>query len=250
MAIKSSMPGLVITGGSRGIGAATAILAAERGYGVCVNYVSDELAATAVVDEIRAKGGQAISVKADIRVEREVSSLFHAALKRFGSVVALVNNAGVTGRIGRFERADIEMLRTVVDTNLMGTMLCTQEALRHMLPLQYGVIVNLSSVAATTGAANEYVHYAASKAAVDAFTLGLAKEVADQGIRINAVAPGSTLTDIHTTAGEPNRPARVKDRIPMRRLAEPSEIAKSILWLLSDEASYITGTVLRVSGGF
>jgi NAD(P)-dependent dehydrogenase (short-subunit alcohol dehydrogenase family) len=241
---------LVITGGSRGIGAATAQLAARQGYRVCLNYLRDEAAAHAVVTDIERAGGIAIAAPADVGNVDDVARLFSTAEKELGPLEGLVNNAGITGRIGQFADADSVTFESVVRTNVLGSLYCAQEAVRRFLPRRKGVIVNLSSVAATTGAPNEYVHYAASKAAIDAFTVGLAKEVAAQGIRVSAVAPGSTLTDIHATAGEPDRPARVKDRIPMRRLANAEEIARAILWLLSDDASYVTGAVLRVSGGF
>lgn len=241
--------GLIVTGGSRGIGAATARLAARRGFRVCVNYTRDAAAADAVVAAIRAAGGTAVAVRADVAAEADVRRLFDAAEAEIGPVDALVNNAGTTGPIGRFEDVSTETLRRVLDVNLLGTMVCAREAVRRFAG-RGGTIVNLSSVAATTGAPGEYVHYAASKAAVDAFTLGLARETAGSGIRVNAVAPGSTLTDIHAAAGEPDRPARVRGRIPMQRLAEPEEIAEAVVWLLSDAASYVTGAVLRVAGGF
>ncbi|MBZ0163735.1 MAG: SDR family oxidoreductase [Notoacmeibacter sp.] len=241
---------LIITGGSRGIGAATARLAAERGYRVCLNYVRDEAAALATVADITKAGGTAIAVAGNVSSRDDVDNLFRIAEKELGPIDALVNNAGITGPIRHFIDTDCATIREVFDTNVLGSMYCAQEAIRRFLPRRAGAIVNLSSVAATTGAPNEYIHYAASKAAIDAFTLGLAREVAVYGIRVNAVAPGSTLTDIHASAGEPDRPARVKNRIPMHRLADPGEIASAIVWLLSEEASYVTGTVLRVSGGF
>ncbi|HEY8596154.1 MAG TPA: glucose 1-dehydrogenase [Devosiaceae bacterium] len=240
---------ILITGASRGIGAATARLAAAGGYRVCVNYQHDGQAADAVVAEIRAGGGHAVAMQGDVGRQDDVARIFDRAADEFGEIVALVNNAGTTGPIGSFSAADPAVFRSVFDTNVIGTMLCAQEALRRFGP-SGGAIVNLSSVAATTGAPGEYVHYAASKAAIDAFTIGLAREVADRGVRVNAVAPGSTLTEIHARAGEPGRPERVRSRIPMQRLAEPEEIARAILWLLSDDASYVTGAVLRVAGGF
>jgi len=245
------MPGsLIVTGASRGIGAATAILAARRGYRVCINYLSDPRAAEGVADTIRGTGGTAVAIQADVASEADVTRLFDTAEAALGPIGALVNNAGVTGPIGPFAQTETAVLQGVLATNVLGTFLCGREAVRRFSRAGGGRIVNLSSVAATTGAAGEYVHYAASKAAVDAFTLGLAREVAGKGIRVNAVAPGSTLTEIHAKAGEPDRPARVRGRIPMQRLAEPEEIAEAILWLLSDEASYVTGAVLRVGGGF
>lgn len=242
--------GLIVTGASRGIGAATAKLAARHGYRVCVNYTRDAEAARSVVADIRAGGGTAEAVQADVSSEDDVRRLFETAEHAVGPVRALVNNAGITGPIGPFSEADPAVFRRVLDINVLGTLLCAQAAVRHFAEAGEGVIVNVSSVAATTGAAGEYVHYAASKAAVDGFTVGLAREIAGSGIRVVAVAPGSTLTDIHAAAGEPDRPRRVRSRIPLQRLAEPEEIAEAIVWLMSDSASYVTGTVLRVAGGF
>lgn len=243
--------GLIITGGGRGIGAATARLAARRGYSVCVNYARNGAAADAVVAEIRESGGTAFAVRGDVALEADVARLFEEAERALGPVQYLVNNAGVTGLIGKFVDAEAAQVRRVFDTNVIGSMLCAQEAVRRLVKRAAGgAIVNLSSTAATTGSPGEFVHYAASKAAIDTFTMGLAKEVAGLGIRVNAVAPGATLTEIHASGGEPDRPARVKGRIPMGRLAEPEEIAQAILWLLSDEASYVSGAVLRAGGGF
>lgn len=241
---------LIITGASRGIGAATARLAARRGHDVCINYARDEAAAMAVLAAIKADGGRAIAVCADVSSEADVKRLFDTAEEQLGPLRGLINNAGITGPIGRFSEVETATLEKVFAVNVLGTMLCAREAARRFQAAGRGVIVNLSSVAATTGAPGEYVHYAASKAAIDAFTLGLARELAGSNIRVNAVAPGSTLTDIHAAAGEPDRPARVRPRIPMQRLAEPEEIAEAVLWLLSDSASYATGAILRVSGGF
>lgn len=241
---------LIITGASRGIGAATARLAARRGYDVCINYARDEAAAMAVLAAIRADGGRAIAVCADVSSEADVKRLFDTAEAQLGPLRGLINNAGITGPIGRFSEVETSTLEKVLAVNVLGTMLCAREAARRLEAAGRGAIVNLSSVAATTGAPGEYVHYAASKAAIDAFTVGLARELAGSSVRVNAVAPGSTLTDIHAAAGEPDRPARVRTRIPMQRLAEPEEIAEAVLWLLSDSASYATGAILRVSGGF
>ncbi len=241
---------LIITGASRGIGAATARLAARRGHDVCINYARDEAAAMAVLAAIKADGGRAIAVCADVSSEADVKRLFDTAEAQLGPLRGLINNAGITGPIGRFSEVETATLEKVFAVNVLGTMLCAREAACRFQAAGRGVIVNLSSVAATTGAPGEYVHYAASKAAIDAFTLGLARELAGSNIRVNAVAPGSTLTDIHAAAGEPDRPARVRPRIPMQRLAEPEEIAEAVLWLLSDSASYATGAILRVSGGF
>ncbi len=240
--------GLIITGGGRGIGAAIARLAAQRGYAVCVNYARNQAAAEAVAAEIKSGGGTAFAVQADVADEKDVARLFDAAEKAYGPVRYLVNNAGITGRIGKFADLEVSVMRDVFETNVVGSMLCAREFVRRCAGS--GAIVNVSSTAATTGSPGEYVHYAASKAAIDSFTIGLAKEMAPQGIRVNALAPGATLTDIHAAGGEPGRPDRIKGRIPMGRLAEADEIAPAILWLLSDEASYVTGAVLRAGGGF
>jgi NAD(P)-dependent dehydrogenase (short-subunit alcohol dehydrogenase family) len=247
----SPMKGLIITGGGRGIGAATARVAAQRGYAVCVNYARNQAAAEAVVADIKKNGGAALAVQGDVAKEGDVVRLFDAAEREFGPVRYLVNNAGITGRIGKFTDLETAVLRDVFEINVIGSLLCAREAVRRLTGRgASGAIVNVSSTAATTGSPGEYVHYAASKAAIDSFTIGLAKELATQGIRVNAVAPGATLTEIHAAGGEPGRPDRIKSRIPMGRLAEPGEIAPAILWLLSDEASYVTGAILRAGGGF
>jgi NAD(P)-dependent dehydrogenase (short-subunit alcohol dehydrogenase family) len=240
---------VVITGAGRGIGAATALAAADAGHAVGVNYLGDAPAAAAVVERIRADGGRAVAVQADIAVPAEVARLFDEVTGALGPVTALVNNAGTTGRITRFVDLDLATLRRVIDVNLVGCMLCSQEALRRWAPGSGGAIVNVSSIAALTGSPGEYVHYAATKAAVEAFTRGLAREVAKDGIRVNAVAPGTVQTGIHAQGGDPERPARVAPRIPLGRVAHPEEIAAAILWLLSDAASYATGSVLTVAGG-
>lgn len=241
---------MVVTGGARGIGAAIVRKAAQQGYAVCFSYIQNEDAAAQLVRDLEYEGHQVSAVRGDIADTSAVTSLFDKAETDFGPVTALVNNAGITGRIGLFQNAELATLRRVVDVNILGTMYCAQEGLRRWN--QQGIggrMVNISSIAATLGAAGEYVHYAATKAAVEAFTIGLAREVAASGIRINAVSPGTVYTDIHATAGEPNRPQRVVSRVPMARIGEADEIANAVLWLLSDEASYVTGTVLRVSGG-
>jgi NAD(P)-dependent dehydrogenase (short-subunit alcohol dehydrogenase family) len=240
---------VVITGAGRGIGAATALAAARQGYAVGVNYLGDAPAAAGVVERIRADGGRALAVQADVALPAEVSRLFDQATDALGPVTALVNNAGTTGRIGRFVELDLATLWRVIDVNLVGCMLCSQEALRRWAGGGGGVIVNVSSVAAATGSPGEYVHYAATKAAIEAFTRGLAREVARDGIRVNAVAPGTVQTGIHARGGDPERPARVAPRIPLGRVGAPEEIALAILWLLSDGASYTTGSVLAVAGG-
>jgi NAD(P)-dependent dehydrogenase (short-subunit alcohol dehydrogenase family) len=243
---------VVITGAGRGIGAATALAAARQGYAVGVNYREDAAAAGAVAERIRAGGGRALAVQADVAEPDDVARLFDQTTAAFGRVTALVNNAGTTGRITRFAELDLATLRRVIDVNLVGCMLCSQEAVRRFSTARGGpggAIVNLSSVAAVTGSPGEYVHYAATKAAVEAFTRGLAREVAGEGIRVNAVAPGTVRTGIHAAGGDPERPARVAPRIPLGRVGEPEEIAQAILWLLSPAAAYATGSVLTVAGG-
>jgi NAD(P)-dependent dehydrogenase (short-subunit alcohol dehydrogenase family) len=236
---------LVVTGGSRGIGAAVTRAAHARGHAVCVAYASDDEAA----DRLRGDLPGVVAVRADVADSVSVSALFDAAEAAFGPVTALVNNAGVTGRLGRFVDASAATLQRVLDVNVLGTMLCAQEAVRRWVERDTaGRIVNVSSRAATLGSPGEYVHYAASKAAVETFTLGLAKEVAAQGIRVNGVAPGMIHTDIHAAAGDPGRLERVVGRVPMGRIGKPEEIAAAVLWLLSDEASYVTGAVLDVGG--
>lgn len=246
----STHPVLLVTGGSRGIGAEIVKGAILRNYAVCFSYVQDDDAAQRVVQAARRDGGVAVAVKADVADVNAVRHFFEAAERDLGPVDALVNNAGITGRIGPFVSADVEMLRRVLNVNVFGTMMSAQEAVRRWsVRGTKGVMVNVSSVAATLGSPHEYVHYAASKAAVESFTIGLAKELAADGIRVNAVSPGVTYTDIHTSAGEPDRPARVVSRVPMARIGEPREIAEAVHWLLSPQASYVTGAVLRVSGG-
>lgn len=244
---------VVVTGAGRGIGAATARLLARVGYAVCVNYRQDAEAAAAVIRDIEAAGGAAVAVRADTASEEDVRRLFEEAEDALGPLHALVNNAGITGPLGHFAGRDAATLRRVVDVNLVGCMLCAREAL-HCFARNPGAppgrsIVNLSSVAAATGSPGEYVHYAATKAAVETFTLGLAREVAEQGIRVNAVAPGTVNTGIHAAAGDPDRPARIAPRVPMQRVGAPEEVAEAILWLLSEAASYTTGAVLKVTGG-
>jgi NAD(P)-dependent dehydrogenase (short-subunit alcohol dehydrogenase family) len=243
---------LLITGASRGIGAATARLAARQGWSIGINYVSDQAAAEAVASDVRACGMRAVLLQADIGKQDEAARLFTEAEQALGPLNGLVNNAGVTGLIGAFTDATPDMIWRVLEVNAFGLMICSQEAVHRMSCARGGdggVIVNVSSIAAALGAPGEYVHYAASKAAVEAFTVGLAREVARDGIRVNAVSPGSTLTDIHASAGEPGRPERVAPRIPMGRLGEPDEIAEAIVWLLSAAASYVTGSILRCAGG-
>lgn len=243
---------LLVTGGSRGIGAATARLAAQRGYAVCVNYHSNAAAAQAVVGQIEAQGGRAIAVQADVARETEVGRLFTAIDEQLGRLSALVNNAGILEHQMRVEEMDAERINRILTTNVTSYFLCAREAVRRMSPRhggQGGAIVNVSSIAARTGSPGEYVDYAASKGAIDSFTLGLAQEVAQEGIRVNGVRPGFIYTDIHAAGGEPNRVERVKQFVPMRRGGTAEEVAQAILWLLSDEASFSTGTFIDVTGG-
>ncbi len=243
---------IVITGGSRGIGAATARLAASRGYAVCVNYLKNQLAAKAVVDEIRSGGGQAIAVAADVAAETDVVNLFEAVDAQLGTVTALVNNAGILETQMRVEDMNAGRLFRVFATNITGSFLCAREAVRRMSTRRGGnggAIVNVSSGASRLGAPDEYVDYAASKGAIDTFTIGLSKEVALEGIRVNAVRPGFIYTDIHASGGERGRVDRIKDSVPMKRGGRPEEVANAILWLLSDEASYATGSIIDLAGG-
>lgn len=245
-------PIMIITGGSRGIGAAIARLAADRGYAVCISYLSNSAAAAEVVASIRATGGTAMAVQADVSIEDDVLRLFREVDAGLGPVTALVNNAGILQQQTRVENMDAERIRQVFATNVIGSFICAREAVRRM-SLRHGghggSIVNMSSRASRLGAASEYVDYAASKAAIDTLTIGLAKEVAEEGIRVNAVAPGFIYTDIHASGGEPGRVDRIKDIVPMKRGGYPEEVAKAVLWLLSEEASYTAGTTIDVSGG-
>jgi NAD(P)-dependent dehydrogenase (short-subunit alcohol dehydrogenase family) len=248
--MSQMQPVLLVTGGARGIGAEIVRGALVGGYAVAFSYARNDDAARQLEGEAAQLGGRALGVRGDVADPDAVSALFDRVERDLGPVVALVNNAGITGPIGRFVDASIETLRDVLAVNVLGTMLCAQEALRRWEQRgTAGTMVNISSIAATLGAPAEYVHYAASKAAVEAFTIGLAREVAASRIRINAVAPGTTFTDIHAAAGDPERPHRVGARIPLGRAAEPREIASAVLWLLSPQASYVTGTVLHAAGG-
>ncbi len=243
---------IIVTGASRGIGAATAALAAARGYRVCVNYRSNRAAADAVVAGIERDGGRAVAVEADVASEPDVARLFETVDRTLGTPSALVNNAGVLERQCRVDELDAPRLARIFAVNVAGAFLCAREAVRRMSTARGGrggAIVNVSSRAAVLGSPNEYVDYAASKAAVDTLTIGLAKEVAGEGIRVNGVRPGLVHTGIHASGGEPGRIDRIAPTIPMRRGGQPSEIAHAILWLLSDEASYTTGAILDVGGG-
>lgn len=243
---------ILVTGGSRGIGAATARLAAAEDYAVCISYLRNKPAAEAVVQEIAKAGGKAMAVAADVAVEADVLRLFGTVDAKLGRVTALVNNAGILERHMRIEEMDAGRLTRVLAANVIGSFLCAREAVRRMSTRHGGsggAIVNLSSAASRLGSPNEYVDYAASKGAIDTFTIGLSKEVAAEGIRVNAVRPGVIYTDIHADGGEPGRVDRVKSAVPMLRGGQPEEVAKAILWLLSDEASYSTGAILDVAGG-
>jgi NAD(P)-dependent dehydrogenase (short-subunit alcohol dehydrogenase family) len=243
---------LVVTGGSRGIGAAVARLAAARGYAVCVNYRSEREAADAVVGAIRAKGGKAVAVQGDVAREPDVVRLFDEAERALGPLAALVNNAGITGPAGRVAEVSHETLRRVLDINVIGAFLCAREAVKRMSTARGGkggAIVNLSSMAAFLGGPGEWVHYAASKGAIESLTIGLSREVARDGIRVNAVAPGLIDTEIHAAAGFPDRVKELAASVPIGRGGTAEEVAEAILWLLSDAAAYVTGTSLRVSGG-
>ncbi|MEO0443000.1 MAG: SDR family oxidoreductase [Pseudomonadota bacterium] len=243
---------ILVTGGSRGIGKKTALLAAEQGYAVCINYLKNKTAADQVVEAILKAGGKAIAIAADLSQESEVVRLFNAIDQQLGRLSALVNNAAIVCQQMPLSEIKAERLQKVFATNVSGSFICAREAVKRMSTAQGGQggsIVNLSSVAAKLGSPNEYVDYAASKAAIDAMTIGLAKEVADQAIRVNAVRPGLIYTDIHASGGDPNRVERLQSSLPMGRGGQPEEVAKAILWLLSDEASYTTGSFIDVSGG-
>ena len=243
---------LIITGASRGIGAATARIAGRSGYVVCVNYLKNKAAAKQIVEEINADGGRALAVGADISREEEVVKLFCAVDDKLGKISALVNNAGILETQMRIEDMNAARLNRIFLTNITGSFLCAREAVKRMSTKnggKGGAIVNVSSAAARLGSAGEYVDYAASKGAVDTFTRGLAQEVAGEGIRVNAVRPGVIDTDIHASGGEPGRVERVKASIPMKRGGSAEEVAKAIMWLLSSESSYTTGSLLEVSGG-
>lgn len=243
---------LLITGGSRGIGAATALLAAQRGFAVAVNYASNSLAADEVVRTIRDGGGRAISVQADVGDEAQVLAMFEKVDAKFGRLTALVNNAGVVDAQARVDQMSVARLERMLRINVIGSFLCAREAVRRMSTKHGGsggAIVNLSSAAARLGSPGQYVDYAASKGAIDSFTIGLAKEVADEGIRVNAVRPGLIDTEIHASGGMPDRAFQLASTVPMKRTGSAQEVANGIVWLLSEEASYVTGTFLDVTGG-
>ena len=243
---------VIITGGSRGIGRAAALAAAARGYRIVVGYASNEAAAKDVVAKIEAKNGKAIAVKCDVGKESDILKLFEAADK-FGTLGALVNNAGIVGKSGvRVDEMSAERIQEMMAVNVTGSILCAREAVKRMSTKhggKGGVIVNISSVAAKLGAPNTYVDYAASKGAIDSFTLGLGLEVAGEGIRVAGIRPGLIDTEIHAAGGEPDRAHRLAHMVPMKRVGQAEEIANAIVWLMSDEASYVTGTTIDVSGG-
>lgn len=242
----------LITGASRGIGAATAELAAAEGYAVCVNYLRDAASAETVAEACRQHGVEAITVQGDVAEPADVERLFETCDRELGPLTLLVNNAGIIGEATRLEALTDEALRRTFEVNVFGAFRCARAAVRRMSTShggEGGAIVNLSSIAATIGSANEYIHYAASKAAIDGFTIGLAREVGPEGIRVNSVQAGTADTDIHALTGNPDRPAMVARTAPLRRVATAREIAEAVIWLASKKARYVTGAILRAGGG-
>jgi NAD(P)-dependent dehydrogenase (short-subunit alcohol dehydrogenase family) len=249
LATKSTV---IITGASRGIGAAVARLLGAQGYPVAVNFVRNENAAAKVVDDVVSNGGKALAIRADVSQEKDILRLFETAERELGTLGGLVNNAAITGGLSRVEDVSASALDQVFAVNLAGTILCAREAVRRMSTTNGGAggaIVNISSIAARTGAPGEWVHYAATKGAVNSFTVGLAREVATEGIRVNAVAPGLIETDLHADNGAPDRLQRLNSSIPMRRPGTADEVAQAVAWLLSPAASYVTGSILEIGGG-
>jgi NAD(P)-dependent dehydrogenase (short-subunit alcohol dehydrogenase family) len=247
-----SKPIMLITGGSRGIGAATALGAAKRGYRIALSYLGNVAAANEIVQKIQQGGGEAIAIQADVGIEADVLRLFKSVDEKMGVLHALVNNAGMLEKQMRLDQMDLGRWQRVLNANVIGSFLCAREAVLRMSSKhggKGGVIVNLSSAASRLGSPNEFIDYAAAKGAVDSMTIGLAKEVATEGIRVNAVRPGLIYTDIHISAGEPGRVDRAKAGVPMQRGGSAEEVAETVLWLASDESSYVTGTLLDVTGG-
>lgn len=243
---------LLVTGGSRGIGAAICRLGSKAGYRVAVNYASNQDAAKALVAEIKATGGEAFAVKGDVGKESDIVAMFEAVDRTYGRLDAFVNNAGIVDVKARVDEMDVSRLERMMRVNVVGSFLCAREAVKRMSTRHGGLggsIVNISSAAATLGSPGEYVDYAASKGAIDTFTIGLAREVAMEGIRVNAVRPGIIDTDIHASGGQPDRVERFRDMLPMKRAGKADEVAGAVLYLLSDAASYTTGAILNVSGG-
>lgn len=242
---------MIITGGSRGIGRATALTAAARGFRVVVGYASNQKAGDEVVRQIEARNGKAIAVKCDVGVEADILALFKAA-DALGTLAALVNNAGIVGPAMRVDQMSADRIQHIMTVNITGSFLCAREAVKRMSTKhggKGGVIINISSAAAKFGSANTYVDYAASKGAIDTFTVGLGQEVATEGIRVAGIRPGLIDTEIHASSGEPDRAHRLAPMVPMKRIGKAEEIADAVLWLMSDEASYVTGAILDVSGG-
>lgn len=245
-------PVVVITGGGRGIGAATAILFAREGYNICISYVSDADAALSTVSACESLGAKAIAVRSDVANRLDVADLFAACDRELGAPQCLVNNAGVIGQATRIVGLEPEALEQTFKTNVFGLLYCTQEAARRMSTVHGGAggtIINISSVAAVLGSPGEYVHYAASKGAVETISIGAGKELAPEGIRVNAIRVGTTNTSIHSLSGNPERPAKIAAMTPMGRIAEPEDIAQTALWLASDKSGFVTGTVVTVAGG-
>ncbi len=252
MAAANKKPIMLITGGSRGIGAATALLAAERGWQVAISYLGNASAADAVVAQIKANGGHALAVQADVGIDADVERLFKTVDDQLGRLNSLINNAGMLELQTRLDQMDLARWQRVFSANVFGTFLCAKQAVLRMSKrhgADGGTIVNVSSAAARLGSPNEFIDYAAAKGAVDSMTLGLAKEVAAEGVRVNAVRPGLIYTDIHTSAGEPGRVDRAKAGVPMQRGGTSAEVAEAIVWLASEQSSYVTGTLLDVTGG-
>jgi NAD(P)-dependent dehydrogenase (short-subunit alcohol dehydrogenase family) len=249
---KAELGTLIVTGASRGIGAAIARLAGARGYAVAVNFDKGRVEAEAVVKEILSGGREALAIEADLAREVDIVRMFQTAERELGPIKALVNNAGITGGFARVDAVSADALQRVFAVNVIGAILCAREAVKRMSTKNGGsggAIVNISSRAAHTGSAGEWVHYAATKGAIDSFTIGLAREVATERVRVNAVAPGLVETGLHAANGEPGRVQRLMPSIPMQRAGQPEEVAETVLWLLSSAASYVTGAILNVGGG-